>query len=81
MTGRVILGGRMNKKMHMERSSSETPACCLLHLWQAPVLSIISSCSGEEGCNSSPASFLLLAHVSLGLEKVSNLLQMHDEFH
>lgn len=81
MTGQVKLEGGMNKRMRAEGSSSETPECRLLHLWQAPVLSITSSCSGEEGCNSSPASFLLLTHVSLGLEKVSNLLQMHDEFH
>lgn len=81
MTGRMILEGRRNKRMHVERNSSETPECCLLDLWQTPVLSIISSCSAEEGYNSSPASFLLLPHFSLGLGKVSNLLQMHDEFH
>lgn len=48
MTDRVVLERKMNKKMRMERSCPETPEC-LLDLWQAPVLSIIPSCSAEEG--------------------------------
>lgn len=71
----------MSKRIHIESSSSETLECCWLDLWQTPVLSLIPSCSGEEGYNSSLASFLLLPHFSLGLGKVSSLLQMHDEFH
>ena len=61
---------------------SRDPPECWLGLWQAPVLSVIPpALVKRDRIHHQLLSPSPLPRFSLGLGKVSNLLQMHDEFH